>query len=257
MTRARKECPVKFTGFIYFILSKYPGINTHALMKIAYLLELGYLQYFGEKLTEVKIIRLERGPVYTNHNNLLERMEYHGHLQMKPFGRAHTFYPGEKPGASFNLTPIESDVFNKILSPVDEIIEQHPISNWEFLKDLAYSTFPMKRFQEFEDRYNSGKKYFGKDLLVSPYFVKKRDCSPDINKNKMVRENERIRMQTSLDIETKDRLASKLDFLKNGLQKLAAEQKAHPPILPSSSEKKDLKKYSYIQSKAVKSLLEA
>ncbi len=81
--RPRKKCPEKFSSLIYHIVRRYSGINTHALMKIAYLIELKYLIEFGEKLTEIEIIRLNRGPIYSNHNNLFKRLEYHKIINIK------------------------------------------------------------------------------------------------------------------------------------------------------------------------------
>ena len=55
------DSPPKFTSLVRYIIEKIPWIQTMLLVKTIYLLELEYLIRFGEKFSEIPIVRITWG----------------------------------------------------------------------------------------------------------------------------------------------------------------------------------------------------
>ncbi len=139
-----------------------------------------------------------------------------------------------------------------IFDEIDMIIKNNNYDYWKKLIDKVYQTKPLRRIVDLENKFNNGKKYLGKPLFKSPYFVKKDDCSPKIEKNIAERENERIKMQTKLTPKESEFLKNKLEEIKSKL--LSNIDKDMPDIIENEDDREVMEKMAYLQRNALKSL---
>ncbi|GAB4327367.1 MAG: hypothetical protein Kow0037_00860 [Calditrichia bacterium] len=252
MARQIKKCPPVFEALIHYILTNLPGLNTIALMKTAYLVELEYKRVFGQKLTEIQIVRLPKGPAYTGERNLLDRLNYHNILVEKKEGKASLFYANPKYKTNVVFTELEIQTINNILNRVKMLKKMHPLRYSVLLKELSYNTLPMQIIQNQEKHIN--KLLLGKNLLKAPYFTIKKDADSNYKDNQKKRDIQKMEMATKLLPEEKERLQNKLSMLKAKLaDHLNKKHYAEPEI--SEEEKQEIHSLIMVQQKALESVM--
>jgi len=155
----------RFDDLVRYIAAQIPGIKTVQLVKTIYFLELEYLIKFGEHLTEVPIIRLDKGPVSSGYKQRFKKLIEQGIISSKKIGKGIAYY-----ASSTNLfQEIETAIFKPKISFIKNIITSKPNQATEIIKGLSYQTFPMQRFVEREAR--DSQIHIGWKVLSPPFFT--------------------------------------------------------------------------------------
>ncbi len=140
------------------------------LVKTIYLLELEYLIRFGEKFSEIPIVRITKGPIPQDYDVYFTSMERAGVITIDKslFHKGQNFYPNRKNAFKIDISDFELDIFSPIISEVKSIMGEYPYDATTIVKNKAYATKPMVRYLENE-KVNGD--HIGGELLVPPFFI--------------------------------------------------------------------------------------
>ena len=199
------KIPERFARLVRYITEQIPAIQTVQLVKTIYLIELEYMVKFGEKLTEIPLVRLPLGPTPRDYMDEFRRVRKEGVIEIEEAGdeRWRKFSPNVKKSYPLMLTDYEVEVISPVLEVVKKIIVQNPYQSSDTLKRISYETPPMVRCVAAEKV--SGVKY-GEDLFSAPYFTSE-DIDPLASDRRSYREHiKRSREYTEEDAKESERL---------------------------------------------------
>lgn len=173
------------------VVNNYGDVTKFVLVKCLYLIELNYLQLVGARLTDEPYIRIPMGPVPSSHrrlaNNLVDHEIHFKEVPTKHERDAMIFSPAGNPRfRDCSFTATELRIINSELEWCAEMERDE-------LRDYAYATPPMERFQEKEGflKHRFGTRRFGLALLKSPYFLK-RDIDPKAELRRICIERDKV-----------------------------------------------------------------